>query len=163
MPITPFNSIGGFSVGITGTSFVDANGNATFPNVVNTFNGLTGGVTLSAGTNISLVPSGNNITVNYTGSSGITKYVSSFNGLTGDLQGVSAAVAGSGISVSGATGTVTITNTGVTGIQGGTGISVSTTTGNPTRTNIGVNSVQGFTGDVNLSGLALYYLNIGII
>jgi hypothetical protein len=38
-----------------------------------------------------------------TPTSGLTAYVSSFNGKTGAVQGVSAAVAGSGISVSGAT------------------------------------------------------------
>ncbi len=47
--------------------------------------------------------------------------VSSFNGLTGAVQGVSAAVAGTGISVSGATGAVTITNTGVQSFNGLTG------------------------------------------
>lgn len=47
--------------------------------------------------------------------------VTSFNGITGDVQGVSAAVAGTGISVSGATGSVTITNTGVQSIGGVTG------------------------------------------
>jgi hypothetical protein len=47
--------------------------------------------------------------------------VSSFNGLTGSVQGVSAAVAGTGISVSGATGSVTITNTGVRSFNGSTG------------------------------------------
>jgi len=63
-------------------------------------NGQTGAVIVSGG-----------------GSSG----VSSFNGLTGAVQGVSAAVAGTGISVSGATGSVTITNTGVVSINGSTG------------------------------------------
>jgi hypothetical protein len=47
--------------------------------------------------------------------------VTSFNGLTGAVQGVSAAVAGTGISVSGATGAVTITNTGVQSFNGATG------------------------------------------
>ena len=83
MPITPFNSIGGFSVGITGTSFVDANGNATFPNVVNTLNGLTGAVILAAGTNITITPSGNTLTIASTASGGGA--VSSVQGLTGDV------------------------------------------------------------------------------
>ena len=47
--------------------------------------------------------------------------VLSFNGLTGAVQGVSAAVGGTGISVSGATGSVTITNTGVLSFNGSTG------------------------------------------
>ena len=50
-----------------------------------------------------------------------TDYVYSFNGRTGDVQGVSGAVAGTGISVSGTTGSVTFTNTGVLSIDGLTG------------------------------------------
>jgi hypothetical protein len=41
--------------------------------------------------------------------------------LTGAVQGVSAAIGGTGISVSGATGSVTITNTGVRSFNGSTG------------------------------------------
>jgi hypothetical protein len=55
--------------------------------------------------------------------------VTSFNGLTGALQGVSAAVAGTGISVSGATGAVTITNTGVQTFNGLTGAVTGVTVG----------------------------------
>lgn len=74
--------------------------------------------------------------------------VHSFNGLTGAVQGVSAAVAGDGIAVSGATGAVTITNTGVTRAVAGTGISVSGATGSVTITNTGVQSFNGLTGAV---------------
>ena len=55
------------------------------------------------------------------GSTAATNAVTSFNGLTGAVQGVSAAVAGTGISVSGATGAVTITNIGVQSFNGATG------------------------------------------
>jgi len=92
--------------------------------------------------------------------------VTSFNGLTGSLQGVSAAVAGTGIAVSGATGAVTITNTGVQSFNGltgsvqgvsaavgGTGISVSGTTGSVTITNTGVQSFNGLTGQVTGASL----------
>ena len=75
-------------------------------------------------------------------------YVSTYNGRTGAVQGVSAASAGSGISVSGSTGAITITNTGVTGIVAGTGISVSGSTGNVAITNTGVQSFNGSTGAV---------------
>ena len=85
--------------------------------------------------------------------------VSSFNGRTGSIQGVSAAVAGTGISVSGATGSVTITNTGVrslngfTGtvtITGGTGISVTSSIAGIT---IGLTSlIQGATGATGPQG-----------
>ena len=53
----------------------------------------------------------------------------SFNGRTGAVQGVSAAVAGTGISVSGATGAVTITNTGVQSFNGLTGAVTGVTVG----------------------------------
>jgi hypothetical protein len=55
------------------------------------------------------------------GSTAATNAVTSFNGRTGAVQGVSAAVAGTGISVSGATGAVTITNIGVQSFNGLTG------------------------------------------
>ena len=55
------------------------------------------------------------------GSTAATNAVTSFNGRTGAVQGVSAAVAGTGISVSGATGAVTITNIGVQSFNGATG------------------------------------------
>jgi hypothetical protein len=55
--------------------------------------------------------------------------VTSFNGLTGAVQGVSAAVAGTGISVSGATGAVTITNIGVQSFNGLTGAVTGVTVG----------------------------------
>ena len=59
-----------------------------------------------------------------TGATGATPtdYVYSFNGRTGNVQGVSGAVAGTGISVSGTTGSVIFTNTGVLSIDGLTGI-----------------------------------------
>lgn len=58
-----------------------------------------------------------------------TDYVGSFNGRTGAVQGVSAAVAGTGIAVSGATGSVTITNTGVQSFNGLTGAVTGVTVG----------------------------------
>jgi hypothetical protein len=60
---------------------------------VRTLNGLSGGITLSAGSGISLVPSGNIITVNNIASSGLTNYVESFNGLTGAVTGVTTGTA----------------------------------------------------------------------
>jgi hypothetical protein len=62
--------------------------------------------------------------------------VSSYNGRTGAVEGVSAASAGTGISVSAATGTVVITNTGVLSFNGSTGAVT------------GVASVNGSTGAV---------------
>ena len=59
---------------------------------------------------------------------------------------VTSNVAGTGISVSGATGAVTVTNTGVTSNVAGTGIGVSGATGAVTVTNNGVTSVTAGTG-----------------
>lgn len=58
-------------------------------------------------------------------------------------SGVTSNVAGSGISVSGATGAVTITNSGVLSNVAGSGISVSGSTGNVTIGNTGVLSITG--------------------
>jgi hypothetical protein len=79
--------------------------------------------------------------------------VTSFNGNVGAVQGVSAAVAGTGISVSGATGVQSFNGRtgavqGVSAAVAGTGISVSGATGAVTITNIGVQSFNGLTGAV---------------
>jgi hypothetical protein len=83
--------------------------------VVRSLNGLSGGVTLAAGSNVTLTPVGNTITIASSGSgTGAmpTSYVESFNGLTGAVSGVTTGTANtfgplqnfsSGISVSGAT------------------------------------------------------------
>jgi hypothetical protein len=107
------NYIGGLCYGNTA-------GGTSITQYVGSLNGLTGAVGLTGGTDISVVVSGQTLTVNYTGSS-VSNAVTSFNGRTGAVQGVSAAVAGTGISVSGATGIVTITNTGVQSFNGSTG------------------------------------------
>ena len=60
--------------------------------------------------------------------------VSSFNGATGAVTGVGTAVAGTGISVSGATGAVTITNIGVQTFNGLTGAVSGLTSGGPLAT-----------------------------
>jgi hypothetical protein len=72
----------------------------------------------TSSTKLSFVPS--------TGALSATSYAGSGSSLTGI---VTSAVAGTGISVSGATGAVTFTNSGVTSIVAGTGISVSSATG----------------------------------
>ena len=91
-------------------------------NYVSFLNGLTGGVTLAQGSNITLTPSGNTITIASSGGGGgpVGDYVATFNGLTGAVTGVTTSVANiftalntfnAGISASGATfgnGPVTI-------------------------------------------------------
>ena len=79
----------------------------------------------------------------------------SISGATGAVTinnaGVTSAVAGTAISVSGATGAVTFNNTGVTSNVAGTGISVSGATGAVTVTNAGVTSNVAGT-DISVSG-----------
>jgi len=75
----------------------------------------------------------------------------SLTGNTFANTGVLTNVAGTGISVSGATGNVTISNTGVTSVANGTGISVSGATGGVTITNTGVTSVAGTAGNITVS------------
>jgi hypothetical protein len=60
--------------------------------------------------------------------------VSSFNGLTGTVQGVSAAVGSTYLTVSGSTGSVTFTNTGVQTFNGLTGAVTGLTSGGPLGT-----------------------------
>lgn len=58
-------------------------------NLVNKINNLTGNVNLAAGSNITITPSGNTLTIASTASGGISgPYVSSVNGFTGDVAGV---------------------------------------------------------------------------
>jgi hypothetical protein len=114
-------------------------------------NGLSGAVFLEGGTDISVTTSGQTLTVTYTGSS-VSNAVTSFNGITGAVTGVCAASAGTGISVSGSTGTVTITNTGVQSFNGLTGAvqgvsSWNGQTGAVTFNNY-VSSFNGITGAV---------------
>ena len=76
--------------------------------------------------------------------------VISFNGRTGAVQGVSAAVAGTGISVSGATGAVTITNTGVQSFNGVTGAVTGASLGANTFT-----ALNTFNAGISASGATL--------
>jgi hypothetical protein len=136
------SKVGGkVTVNFTGTGGGSSGGVASV-------NGLSGAVSIVGGTDISISPSGQTLTINYTGSS-VSNAVTSFNGNTGAVQGVSAAAAGTGIFVSAATGSVTITNTGVQSFNGKTGpinfvaqqgitLSVSGTT-----TSISLNYLQG--------------------
>jgi hypothetical protein len=79
---------------------------------VETVNGITGEVGVEGGTDISVVASGQTLTINYTGSS-VSNAVTSFNGVTGAVQGVSSA--------NGLTGAVTF--------HAGAGITLSTSGG----------------------------------
>jgi hypothetical protein len=74
--------------------------------------------------------------------------VSSYNGRTGAVQGVSSASAGTGISLSGSTGAITITNIGVQSFNGFTGAVTGVTTG---TANTFV-ALQSFTTGISASG-----------
>ena len=126
------SKVGGkVTVNFTGTGSGGSGGVASV-------NGLSGAVFLEGGTDISVTTSGQTLTVTYTGSS-VSNVVTSYNGITGAVTGVCAASAGTGISVSGSTGTVTITNTGVQSFNGLTGAVQ------------GVSSVNGFTGGITFA------------
>jgi len=100
--------------------------------------------------------------VGNTGAQGITgpvdSYVRTFNGLTGNLQGVSSASGGTGISLSGATGAITITNTGVITFNGLTGDVTGVTTG--TANNFV--ALQTFSSGISASGGITFYNDIVI-
>jgi hypothetical protein len=63
------SSSGDFTITPSGGD-VTVSGRLYANNIVNTINGLSGGVTFAAGTNITLVPSGNTITINSSGGGG---------------------------------------------------------------------------------------------
>jgi hypothetical protein len=174
-------SLQGVSAAVAGTGiFVSgATGSVTITNVgVQSFNGLTGAVQGVSSWN------------GQTGAVTFVDYVSGFNGRTGAVQGVSAAAAGTGIFLNAATGSVTITNTGVLSFNGNTGnvqgvSSWNGQTGAVTFTDYvtsfngltgavtGVNSVRGLTGAVGItngsgiglsvSGQTMTFNNTGVL
>jgi len=141
------------------------NGSTGTVYAVSLINGLSGTVGLSGGTNITITPSGNTLIINSVALTGVTG-VLSYNGQTGDVQGVCGITAGFGIYVSGITGEVTITNTGVTGISASSGISISGTTGYVVLTNTGIRDIRGagsgITVDTSNSNYALV-ANTGVL
>ena len=81
------------------------------------------------------LPSGLSTTgATFTGNISAPNIVSSFNGATGAVQGVSAAVGSTYLTVSGSTGSVTFTNTGVQTFNGLTGAVTGLTSGGPLGT-----------------------------
>lgn len=105
-------------------------------------NSIDGDITLVAGSNVTITPSGKNITIASTGGGGGgTAGVNTLNNLQGDLT-----ITGSGLVGMNAVGTNIDLN--VPELQGGTGINVSGTT----ITNAGVTQVNGATGNVTFTG-----------
>ena len=108
-------------------------------NVVTKLNGLTGGVTLAAGSNITLTPVGNTITIASSGGGATSSGPTGNTGATGPqgIQGTTGNTGGTGPQgIQGTTG-----NTGGTGPQGIQGV-----TGNTGGT--GPQGIQGNTGPV---------------
>lgn len=89
-----------------------------------------------------------------------TAYVALFNGLTGNVSGVSdingfansvQIAAGIGLGIASVGGTITLNNLGVQTVSGSTGILVSGAATSPVFTNTGVLNFNGRTGSVEIS------------
>ena len=121
----------------------------TFPTTTTTIagTGITQSFTVLQTFNAGLSASG----ATFSGNIFAPNIVTSFNGLTGAVQGVSAAVAGTGISVSGATGSVTITNTGVQSFNGITGAVTGITAGGANT----FTALNTFSAGISASGITV--------
>lgn len=147
------------SLVMTGYSntFVPICGNAS--GGVSSVNSLVGAITLAAGTNIGLTPSGNTITISSTASNGVTNV----NSITGAVT----IAAGANITVTPSGNTITIAGTGggVSSVNALTGAVVFAAGSNITLTpsgntvtiastggagGTGVTSLNGGTGDLNI-------------
>jgi len=127
-------SFNGLTGAVTGVSTL--NGQTGALQGVSSFNGATGAITFF------------NYVASFNGLTGAVTGVASVNGSTGAVTAVSSAVAGTGISVSGATGAVTITNTGVQSFNGLTGA----VTGVTTSTANTFTAVNSFNAGISASG-----------
>ena len=153
----------GLSLGVSGSSISLTNTG------VRLINGLSGAIDLVAGTAVNFNIVGNTLTINSSdiilpgasysiGGAGILVTqtpgstaatisnigVLSYNGITGNIGGVSGAIAGAGISLSAATGAVTISNSGVLSFNGLTGAVEGASLGANTFT--GAQTASGFVG-----------------
>ena len=122
-------------------------------NYVNFLNGLTGGVTLAQGSNITLTPSGNTITI----AASIGNYVTTFNGLTGAVTGVS--------TFNGATGAVVFNNyvssfNGLTGAVTGVTTSVANTFTAQQNFTAGLSAAGGITLNGSLTGVTATFTRL---
>lgn len=116
---------------------------------VETVNGVTGDVGVIGGTDISVSTAGKILTINYTGSGGGgggTNVVSSFNGLTGAVQGVS--------SFNGQTGAVSFHNY-VASFNGVTGAVQGVSAINGVTGNFTIRSGAGITHSLSADGITL--------
>ena len=126
---------GGYLIVKSGTTQLNNTSDAKFINsgIFRNLSNIGGGGVAATSiddlTDVTITSATNGEVLKYNGSAWVNgTAVTSFNGLVGAVQGVSAAVAGTGISVSGATGSVTITNSGVQSFNGLTGAVSGVTT-----------------------------------
>jgi hypothetical protein len=119
----------------------------------NTLSTISISTATSAGVLVSEPTANNFVFTNALSNAGGISFVSVPGSATLGLSnaGVTGLVAGTGVSVSGATGNVTVGNTGVTGLVAGSGIGVSGGTGSVTVSNSGVTGLVAGTG-VSVSG-----------
>ena len=126
----PAGGVTTFTAGTTGfTPSTATSGAVTLAGTLAVANGGTGQTSYTNGQLLIGNTTGNTLTkATLTAGTGVT-VTNSTGSITVTNSGVTSNVAGTGISVSGATGAVTVTNSGVTSIVAGTGISVSGATG----------------------------------
>lgn len=127
----------GIRIGGVDTTILDGSGNVSTSGYLNSSNSvkIAGTTVIDGSRNASVV----NLTITGT-----------CTGCPGAVSSVSGS--GAGISVSPTTGSVVVSNTGVTSLTAGTGISLSGSTGSVTVTNAGVTSLGGTTGSISLGG-----------
>lgn len=151
------------AVGGTGVSVSASNGAVTFTNTgVTSFSAGTTGFSPTSATTGAIVLSGRLNVSN--GGTGLTATPTNGQLPIGNGSGFTLATltSGTGISVTNASGAITLTNTGVTALTASTGISVSASTGAITVTNTGVTSALAGTGiSVSASNGAVTFTNSG--
>lgn len=143
----------------TGAVVEDTGANLTWSGTALTVGGTVSATTFSgSGASLTNIPNSalTNRSIGFvSGGSGLLVSDASVNlggSLTITNTGVTGLTAGTGISLSGGTGSVTVTNSGVTGITAGSGIAVSASTGGVTiSTTGGISSVVAGTGYINVS------------
>ena len=135
--VVPLNASAGLSVRVNGGAgaatdlIIDVNGYYAPVGIVNTLNGLFGSVSLAAGTNVTITPSGQTLTIAATGGGG-----------SGDITGVAA---GTGLTGGGTSGDVALN-------VDFAGSGAATTASRSDHTHAASGIVSGFLASARLSG-----------
>ena len=144
--VVPLNASGGLSVRLNGGAgavtelIIDVNGYYAPVGIVNTLNGLFGAVSLAAGTNVTITPSGQTLTIAATGG----------GGGSGDITAVAA---GTGLAGGGTSGDVTLN-------VDFAGSGTATTASKSDHTHAASGIVSGFLASARLSGTYSNPLNL---